>query len=211
MKKLTTLICLTLPLYTFANSTSIDLPLSEELNVEKASYTVPLDNLKTNVLYKLSCKLSNVASNQTRMLFEPRLLATATYGDVQLNQVQLPANAGDLQPGNNEFSFRLLINKEDSEQYNRFVLTGDASVQLSQCWASESRPSNSKTLTNTASSGGFFFVTNKTNNPVTIGVGNFFPTEYKVDRCDYRTVFVSTDNQNIEISKVDPSVGAPCR
>lgn len=55
---------------------------------------------------------------------------------------------------------------------------------------------------NPKKSGGFFFAYNDTDRSVTIGVGNFFPSEYTIDPHSYRTVFVSTDNQNIHIKSI---------
>ena len=50
---------------------------------------------------------------------------------------------------------------------------------------------------------GTFVLTNKTNKKITVGVGNYFPTSYTVDPGGYRVVTVSTNNQSIQIEKVE--------
>lgn len=50
---------------------------------------------------------------------------------------------------------------------------------------------------------GIFFAYNETDKTVTIAVGDFFPSQYVVEPHSYRTIFVSTNNQNISIKKID--------
>ena len=50
---------------------------------------------------------------------------------------------------------------------------------------------------------GSFIAYNDTDHTVTIRVGNFIPTEYKISPHSSELIFVSTDNQNIHISKIN--------
>lgn len=49
---------------------------------------------------------------------------------------------------------------------------------------------------------GYFNITNNTDKVVKVGVGNWFPTQYTVGPHATVPVFVSTDNQNIQINGV---------
>ena len=49
---------------------------------------------------------------------------------------------------------------------------------------------------------GSFFAYNDTDHTVTIKVGNFIPTSYKITPHGSELIFVSTNNQNIHISEV---------
>lgn len=190
-----------LPLCTFAagNEAFLDLDLTEQFGSQNRSYAVSLDSLKENILYKLTCNLNNTENHDEKIMFEPRLLASSSYGNVQLNYKPLSSNSGYLKKGANLLSFQLLVGKADIDRYNRFVLTSfsDASIQVSQCKALELSPTS--TSENLNSDGGFFYAYNDTDNPVTIAVGNLWLTEYDIQPHDWRMVFVSTNNQNIRI------------
>jgi hypothetical protein len=49
---------------------------------------------------------------------------------------------------------------------------------------------------------GFFFAYNDTDKVVTISVGNISPSKYEISPHSYRTVVVSTNNQNLHIVNV---------
>lgn len=49
---------------------------------------------------------------------------------------------------------------------------------------------------------GYFNITNNTDKVVKVGVGNWFPTQYTVGPHATVPVYVSTDNQNIQINGV---------
>jgi hypothetical protein len=47
-----------------------------------------------------------------------------------------------------------------------------------------------------------FIASNDTDRAVTIRVGTFYPQSYTIGAHSYRTVWVSTNNQNIRISSI---------
>lgn len=196
-----------LPVFAFASVSShlIDLPVIENIAAEKIAYEVSLDTLQTNILYTLSCSVVNIEGSDNQLLLEPHLLASSPYGNAQLNDQTMENNRGTLQLGENHLSFQVLIGKDDLEKYNRFTLTSlsEKAVQINHCVAAEfipgSKKLNSKAM---ASSSGFFQAFNDTDHTVTIGVGNIFPTEYKIPPHDWKAVIVSTDNQNIHIKNI---------
>ncbi len=59
---------------------------------------------------------------------------------------------------------------------------------------------HAETVTNANS--GFFIASNSTNHTVTIKVGNLMPTRYTISPHSSKTIIVSTNNQNIEISDI---------
>lgn len=210
MKNLTLVFSLLCSLFSFATTTApiIFTPI-ENTSSEQVSHQLNLDNLKINVLYKITCDIKNTNEN-AKILFEPHLLATTNYGDIKLNEQTFSNNSGNLKPNNNEFSFRMLINKEDINQYNKFTLSSNSAtpIQINQCRAIESLPTDNqlklnKTMATAALSGDFFFAFNDTDHLIHISVGTFFPVSYRIEPNDYRVIFVSTDNQNIRITKVD--------
>jgi hypothetical protein len=206
IKKLPVLCLLGLPFYAWSATEGMDLPLTQAIASEGALYAITLDALKENKLYKVTCSLTNPDNVETKFMIESRLLPSTHYAYVQLNNQPLENNMGSLQQGENQLSFQLLIGKADIEKYNRVALTAltDSLFQVNQCVASEVTPSKAVRSTEaTTSDGGFFFAFNDTSNPVTIAVGNFFPTEYVIKPHDSRTVWVSSDNQNIHIKKIN--------
>ncbi|MDP1601893.1 MAG: hypothetical protein Q8M03_01340 [Legionella sp.] len=203
IKKLSVVCLLSLPFYAYSAVEGMDLPLVQNVAPQNTSYAVPLDGLKENSLYQVTCSLTNTDTMEAKFMVEPRLLASSHYGNVQLNNLPFENNMGALQQGENQLSFQLLVEKTDREKYNRFVLTPltDAPLQVNQCVASEITPSKTRNTEAIRSDGGFFFAFNDTDNPVTIAVGNIWPTQYVIKPHDYRTVWVSSDNQDIRIKK----------
>lgn len=55
----------------------------------------------------------------------------------------------------------------------------------------------------TKSNSGYFSFKNDTNKKITIHVGNWIPTEYNIAPHSSKTIAVSTDNQNIRLSKAE--------
>jgi hypothetical protein len=210
------LLLLLLPLHGYgeAKQQFLDLPITDNSDSKRVTYNVPLDRLKVNNLYKLTCSIANTENSEIGMIFEPRLLASSPYGNVALNDKLLTSNTGNLQQGKNTFSFRIMVGTEDKEKYNRFNLTSlsGTPIQITECIAHEDPPPAtvnavaSKAIPSAAASsiggGSFFVATNATDHLVTIAVGNLFPKEYQIDPHSWKTVFVSTDNQNIEIRMI---------
>jgi hypothetical protein len=58
-------------------------------------------------------------------------------------------------------------------------------------------------IAKTETQSGFFTFKNETDKNITIKVGDFFPTEYTIDAHSSNRIFVSTDNQNITLSRVE--------
>ncbi|GGI88297.1 hypothetical protein GCM10007966_16320 [Legionella impletisoli] len=170
------------------------------------TYQVSLDNLQVNVPYTISCHVITTDDSSARLLLEPHLLASSAYGNVMLNNQSLPSNSDYLRRGDNELTFRVLVGKEDFEKYNSFKLSNplNTSYQVSQCVAKEESPKPQVLQENRPSNinGGFFFAYNETDYKVTIGIGNFFPENYKIEPHSWRTIWVSTDNQDIRIKRI---------
>lgn len=204
-KKWPALLLAVMPLYAYAKN-SIELPLAITSESQKIAYNVSLDTLQINVLYKITCRINKFEHVNVKLLFEPRLLASSSYGNVELNGHPLPGNTSYLQTGQNQLTFRVLIEKEDTEKYNRFVLSNalETPYEVEQCLAYQQSPTSDALKTNMAanSDGGYFFAYNDTDRLVTIAVGNFWPTAYEIKPHDWKIVFVSTDNQNIHIKQI---------
>lgn len=162
-----------------------------------------LASLEEKKFYEVFCSIDNNDNSEVGIIFEPRLLPSAHYGDVQLNQKGLLTNDGYLQQGENQLFFHLVVDKKDTTAYNQFSLRlkSEASVHFNTCYAKEiSSPKSQKTSNKAKQSlGSLFFAYNDTHRPVLIAVGDFWPTEYYIEPYNWRAVFVSTDNQDIHI------------
>lgn len=210
-KKLSTLILSLLPIYSHASIShdAMDLPLIEKYSDQKTEYAVSLSALKANVLYNLSCKVSNPEGRDTKIMVEPHLLASSTYSNVKLNNQPMESNTGTLQPGANQVTFSVLVGKGDAEHYNSFYLSNlsDTSLQVAQCTATESTPKinaqNASASSMSDSDRGYFYVTNETSKTVSIAVGNYFPTPYTIGPNTWKTIWVSSCNQDMYIKKID--------
>lgn len=191
-------------IHAHSEKAQLELSLSQNTNLQQSNWAVSLENLQVNVLYKIRCTIQASENANSKILFEPRLLASSSYGNVELNEQPLPTNSNYLNSGKNVLAFHVLIGKEDIEKYNRFLLSSSSDMQVETCQAYEETPDSAASQAKIAlnSDGGYFFAYNHTDQVVTIGVGNFFPTEYTIQPHDWRTVFVSTDNQNIHIQKI---------
>lgn len=196
-----------LPLCSFSSSKTpvIELPITEQTDQQKSLAMIALDALQVNVPYKVTCNFDSM-DNNSKLFFEPRLLASSAYGNVELNEQPLPGNTDYMRAGENELSFRLLISREDLGKYNRFTLSANSQtpLQINQCIASEENPNQDAAKMKVASNaeGGLFYAFNDTDKLVTVAVGNFWPTDYEIKPHDWRAVFVSTDNQNIHVKSI---------
>jgi hypothetical protein len=189
---------------TMRSGDAIPLTMSQNQHSDNAPFTVFLAGLKENVAYQLVCQLTSSDTSGTTVMLEPRLLPASHYANVTLNQKPMPNNSGFLQPGANQISMQYLIDKTDVENYNRFIISahGNMPFQVTSCTAYDVKTSSKPTQMASASDGGFFYVYNKTNHLITFAVGNIWPSEYVVKPNNWKTVFVSSDNQNIHIKKI---------
>ena len=190
-----------------AEVVSTSLVVSENDEIGQGNYLITLEPLQKNTLYQLTCKINNPGNINSKLVFEPRLLSSSRYTNVQLNGKALASNTGYLQSGKNILSFLMVNEKDDTERYNRFILNSNSypPIQVTQCAAQKISPndkSQTKNSVSTQLNSGYFFAFNDTDRPVTIAVGNFLPIEYNIAPHDWLTVFVSSDNQNIHIKQI---------
>jgi hypothetical protein len=199
------LLLLSMGVYASPKKTPIELTVIQGES-QQSHFEMPLDRLQVNVLYQITCDIVTAEKSGIKILFEPRLLASSSYGNVELNEVPIPNNSDNLKFGKNRLTFRLLISKKDVENYNRFALNSSSELpfQIPTCTAREEIPpvTRVKSILTSNADGGYFFAINNTDRAVVVGVGNFFPTEYVINPHDWRAVFVSTDNQNIHIQRI---------
>lgn len=186
---------------------SIELPVTQDQQLQQLTFKAPLDILHLNVVYRVTCTVNNLSDSSIRLLFEPRLLSSNRYGDVMLNEKPIQGNSDYLQTGVNQLRFQILMTQQDSEQYNRFVLSSapEAVYRVEACRASAvlSGGQDKSPSKISRSAGGFFFAINETDHRVTIGVGNFWPTLYVLEPHNQKVVWVSTDNQDIRIKQIE--------
>jgi hypothetical protein len=199
------------PISTFAAASTLTVTAKSDAGTH---YAVSLDSLMENTPYVITCDLASPESNDTPLLIEPHLLSGTNYQAVTLNGQEIKNNEGALRLGKNTLTFGLLSGKQDLSHYNRFDLSTsyELPIQITSCTAEAlvQHKNNGKTTAvdiakaSTALSGGFFIAYNDTNALVTLGVGNFFPDSYlyTIYPHNSRTIYVSSDNQNIHIKEV---------
>ena len=179
---------------------------SESIHPQPLSYHFSLKQLKTNRPYKVTCTLYNNDDTDTHLLFEPHLLVSTHYGNIMLNKQLLSNHIGVVHRGENTFTFFLLVTAKDPEQYNRFTLSSieDTGYQVEACKAIPQiiQPSENKGI-NAIPSLASFIARNNTNYKVHLGVGNYIQSPYTIQPKDWRWVWVSSDNQNIHINKIE--------
>ncbi|WP_367607417.1 hypothetical protein [Legionella sp. W05-934-2] len=182
-------------------SQEISLPWNKISQTNQAEHIVSLNGLQPYTAYNVSCSFFNSLETSVDFLISPRLLPESQYRNVQLNQKPLANNHGQLQAGNNLISFDIEVQKEDSQHYNQLTLKSDSNTPpiLTECIATPLTNNVRHNQHSEVSSGGYFFAYNDTNHPVTITVGNFFPTKYAIKPHGRKMVWVSTDNQDIHV------------
>lgn len=158
--------------------------------------SLPLDSLLKDVYYNLSCQVTNPQVEPVDMRFEPGAGTDIVYGQVSLNETILDNQQGSLQSGSNTLTVHDLGIGKGSHVLQFKNLDFNHRVEVSNCVA---RPAIHTKLMPTS---GSFIAYNDTSAFVEIKVGNFFPTPYTISPHSSRWIFVSTDNQNIKISKV---------
>lgn len=181
-----------------SNST-IALPNKSDVKPTHA-FSINLDPLLTQAVYNVTCLVTNNTAQNIDAHFEFASKDHSGYGLLSLNGEQLTYSQGSLKSGENTLSFAVASNGKGNSLVVK-NLDFNSSIQLGNCVA---KPMTDHVLNaQSGSGGGHFILTNNTDKTVTVGVGNVVPTQYKVPAKDWKLVIVSTNNQNIQVNKIE--------
>lgn len=161
------------------------------------SLVIPLDPLIKKATYNVSCLITNSATESTDVQFDVNAKEKLQYSQFSINDEVLSFNQASVKNG--ESKMTVLVSSDGNG--NTLVIKNlnfDAPVTVSNCVA---KPVTY--LADAKSSLGYFTAYNDTNKTVTIGVGNYFPTPYKISPHSSAWVSVSSNNQNIHIKDIN--------
>jgi len=201
--------CLSFCTYADNSPSEITLPQLEAPQLASEAYSmISLEPLKANTLYTVTCNINNSENGEVRLLLEPRLLDSSSYGGVRLNSKSLLSNAGNLQIGDNQLDFQVVVRKTDTDKYNRVKISylSGQNTALGACVAKESSVADNESSAQKINSTGthFFTLRNSSSRKISVKVGSFLPSYYDLDPNKSKIVMSSTDTPpNIDVTQVE--------
>jgi hypothetical protein len=179
-------------------SSIIDLPGGGEVPVAGGTTGIVLTPLIPDVAYDVTCKITNPNAEKVDMHFEISEKTASWYNLFVLNGDGLTSGVGGLKPGDNTVSIAVQTSTKQVTTLVMKNLDSKNTVTVSNC--------SGKPRQNIESVGGqhsgWFYATNNTSYGVTLRVGNVIPTTYVIYPWNFQSIYVSTNNQNIEIADV---------